>query len=317
MNPLIKKAEPSFWENLKGRAETAGDYVSQNFDSAKNKALEFYTDTAETFKDPEALKQRALATIKDPRVYAPLLAGAGTGLLGGALAYRTPQRRGETRAERRKRILRKAIGSGLIGGGATAALGYGLNELTTAVQDEGEGGLSKTMSRLGRLVLAGGAGAGANTAVKLDQRRKALAVLQTLPNRVGYKVDAGTSGAQARDAIQHALKNPKTANQALVRFLNKQSPETLRALGLDTMGRGAGAQTWDDLLKLGPRAWANKGRFLHPVQNAKPAVNSVIRGVRRHPALTTAAAAGVLAPPVVNWAQDRLPNFNMFTFGDD
>ena len=116
--------------------------------------------------------------LSNPRVASMLLAGAGGGVVGGALSARSPRRRGETRGERRRRILRDALLTAGAGAGVVGLGQYGYDQLNTVLPEGPQNPISRTGSALKIPGMAlGGAGLGHAFGTRPAQERAARDIL--------------------------------------------------------------------------------------------------------------------------------------------
>ena len=104
------------------------------------------------------ISSQLLEALKDPKTLSLILGTAGaSGLAGGYLSSQTPARRGETPGSRRLRILRNALLTAGLGGGATALGAAGVQHLENALPANDVDPVTHT---LGSPVASGAAGLG-------------------------------------------------------------------------------------------------------------------------------------------------------------
>ncbi len=104
---MDKQAEPNMLDRAQEWASPHWESAQEHLTGARSKLQEL---------------------MQDPNWSLPLLAAGGAGLAGGVLSSRTPRRYGETRAQRRWRMLRDAVLSAGAGAGAVALAQYGRDQ---------------------------------------------------------------------------------------------------------------------------------------------------------------------------------------------
>jgi hypothetical protein len=152
-------------EKLKSFAGQAGDGLNKGLDVLKDKA-----------------SQAGDYLQANPSLAAMLLAGGGSGLLGGYLTSQQPEEEGESKASRRGRILRNALLAGTAGAGAIGLGTAGLKRLSEAAPAGSENPIqekltSPTARGIGGI---GGAGIGFSVGAKRDLFDKAEQVFNSL-----------------------------------------------------------------------------------------------------------------------------------------
>lgn len=118
----------------------------------------------------------------NPTIAAMLLAGGGSGLLGGYLTSRQPEEEGESKMQRRGRILRNALLAGGAGAGAVGLGAAGLKSLSEAaplgsenpVQEKLTSPMARALGGAGGVALGLSRGSKADTSDIIDQARRFL-----------------------------------------------------------------------------------------------------------------------------------------------
>lgn len=281
--------------------------------------------------------------LSNPRVASMLLAGAGGGLVGGALSARSPRRRGETRAERRKRILRDALLTAGAGAGVVGLGQYGYDQFNTALPEGPQNPISRTGSVLKIPGLAlGGAGAGHWFGTRRTQERAARDIM-ALP---GIRESLGDPELKKRTNL---IENARTAarHKDLRKLLTEEQIRDVGGRGVQgfyddvTQGVGKGF-SW--LTDGGPRRAAESaasnlkgkreavrgilgkkdiGRGAKATQLVGGATRVLDKAVRRggraiskHPRTAGAAMLAALGPSAWEYGLkplvDRMPNLTTF-----
>ena len=183
--------------------------------------------------------------LSNPRVASMLLAGAGGGLVGGAMSARSPRRRGESRGARRRRILRDALLTAGAGAGAVGLGQFGYDQLNTVLparDPEARGG--RTL--LGTAGFAGaGAGAGWGLKGRNTQLDSANRVLKTFPDDRGF-AEALKSGDRRR--IVRGAKQVIGEKGDALKQLNPQDIRNVGGRGLEGLyddAAGAAGKAYD------------------------------------------------------------------------
>lgn len=148
--------------------------------------------------DKQATVDQIGAILRNPKVQAALLAAGGAGAAGGYLSSRA-DRKGETRGERRSRILRNALLSAGAGGLAVGAGTLGYEQLRHALPAEDIDPVSDLGESLFRLGGASTAGVGADRLLRPGRQTAAKKVLDTL--------GVSASKEDSLDQLKSMLKN--------------------------------------------------------------------------------------------------------------
>jgi hypothetical protein len=248
-------------------------------------------------------RERLESTLKNPEVALPLMAAATGGLAGGVLSGRSPRKPGETRAQKRRRILRDALFSAGAAGGATALGQYGYNQLNTAIPVNVENPASEALKGVGSV----GAGVGAGWGVGHLHRRGRESDARVILERLGETLDSKTTGMDRLRSLLRMDTSPKV--QTL-----RQDRDLLMRLGLHPHGNefvGSWGLEGDRLRDLAGKArkqiqeqviGGKGGRVAGLKSVADKTLRHGARFARRHPALATAGATAALAEPAWNYA---------------
>ena len=152
-------------EKLKSFSSQAGESLGKGLDALKDKA-----------------SQAGDYLQANPTLAAMLLAGGGSGLLGGYLTSQQPEEEGESKMQRRGRILRNALLAGGAGAGAVGLGAAGLKRLSEAAPLGSENPVQEKLTSLQARALGGAGGAAlgfsrgskADTSDIIDQARRFL-----------------------------------------------------------------------------------------------------------------------------------------------
>jgi len=148
-------------EKLKSFAGKTGEGISQGFDVLKDKASqagEGIGKGLDTLKDTASEAGDYLQA--NPTIAAMLLAGGGSGLLGGYLTSQQKEDESESKMSRRGRILRNALMSAAAGAGAVGLGAEGYRRLAEATPADSVNPVQeKLTSPVARGIGAVGAGA--------------------------------------------------------------------------------------------------------------------------------------------------------------
>ncbi len=251
---------------------------------------------------------------------AALIAGAGTGLVGGALSAATPKRRNETRGGRRRRILRDAALSGVTGGGIAAGAMYGMDQLSNVLPAGTENPMKPALHGLVR----GGTGVGVGVLTKgyANKGREDAAAMYI------KKLMKDDKSEVAKSMLEDGLDKGQSARKALGRFFyDPRYASDVNELARERKLHGAhkyrsGAEMMAkevDSMNL-PRNAADRMLRLHNMKNLrlnKSSLGTVRRGVKgwakRHPAALAGAAAAAGIDPIMRHlgggVVDALPPF--------
>jgi hypothetical protein len=233
-------------------------------------------------------KEKLMSLMNNPKVVASLLAGLGTGVAGGALSAGTPKRRGETRGQRRRRILKNALLAGGAGAVATGGAMYGLDQLNNVLPEEEKYPGSGLVNLTGEIA---GAGVGAGTVGRMYNNSRKEALKAFLDN-AGIKSFSVSPQAAIKE---HILQGAAPFNLAY----NK-----------------GGGMSYDDFLTQVADRGANIGR------KGNRAIGGTLkqkglRALKRHPLAAGAAAGAMLYNPLkygLTQMTDVMPNIS--TYGD-
>lgn len=205
----------------------------------------------------------------DPALAASLIAGGGTALAGGLLTSGTPRQPRETRAQRRRRILRNALASGVAGAGAVGAGVYGARQLMEALPEE----KPEAFSTLGKIVgsgfaASGGAGAG-HVAFKGSRDRAGQDLVRMLQEEFNQRTNlTGRDLANARrnewffdrDLTPSRVRQmARTNRDGILQTLQDPGRDVYRRLGLEATQRSRTQRYLDPVFNFvrNPRqAWA-------------------------------------------------------------
>lgn len=167
------------------------------------------------------MKDSAADLLKDPTVLAMLAGGIGTGIAGGALASKVRGREGETKKERRRRILLNALGAAGAGAGVAGLGAAAYRNLRTALP---ESDVDPATSILVPALRAGGVGAVGTMlhrkgkASESGAQRSALAVLYDKVNNKDWLngLDQANKGrfSGLKAQLEHVLSNGTPAERA-------------------------------------------------------------------------------------------------------
>jgi hypothetical protein len=152
-------------EKLKSFSSQAGEGINKGLDVLKSKASEA----------GDYLQA-------NPTLAAMLLAGGGSGLLGGYLTSQQAEEEGESKSQRRGRILRNALLAGGAGAGAVGLGAAGLKRLSEAtpsgsenpVQEKLTSPMARALGGAGGAALGFSRGSKADTSDIIDQARRFL-----------------------------------------------------------------------------------------------------------------------------------------------
>lgn len=208
--------------------------------------------------------------LSNPRVASMLLAGAGGGLVGGALSARSPRRRGESRGERRRRILRDALLTAGAGAGVVGLGQFGYDQFNTVLPEGPQNPVSRTGSALKIPGLAlGGAGLGHAFGTRPAQMSTARSIL-------GIPEVQDWVGKQKLDKPRHALSAARDATRdPKMRAL--LSEEQIRGVG----GRGLQGLYDDTARNVGKSfSWLTGGGPGSAVESAKSNLGGKREAVR-------------------------------------
>jgi len=204
-------------EKLKSFAGKTGEGISQGFDVLKDKASqagEGIGKGLDTLKDTASEAGDYLQA--NPTIAAMLLAGGGSGLLGGYLTSQQKEDESESKMSRRGRILRNALMSAAAGAGA---VGLGVEGYRRLAEATPAGSLNPVQEKLTSPIArgAGAAGVGAlgfSAGRKADQADLAEQAFRSLSAKDQRMVRASKYSPQ--DIITHAEQNynfkPKANN---------------------------------------------------------------------------------------------------------
>ena len=173
-------------EKLKSFSSQAGESLGKGLDVLKDKA-----------------SQAGDYLQANPTLAAMLLAGGGAGLLGGYLTSRQPEEEGESKMQRRGRILRNALLAGGAGAGAIGLGAAGLKHFSEAVPSGSINPVQEKLTSPEARLLGGAGGAAiglsrgtkADTSDVVDQARRFL-----VKNKVNVK------GMSPDDILAYAEK---------------------------------------------------------------------------------------------------------------
>lgn len=231
-------------DKLKEFAGQAGEGLSRGLEYTKEKVPEIgrgISDAAGKAKDYLGA---------NPTLAAMLLAGGGSGLLGGYLTSRQPEEEGESKASRRMRILRNALIAAGAGAGAVGLGAAGLNRLSEAVPVGTQNPIEeKLTSPLVRGL--GGVGAGLLGMAKgenLDLEDFRLQALKTLTPAEAKALVGADPAALVAYAQKHKGFVPRATNALSNAMSNIKSNKTrniieklLGTTRAGQFGRGAAA----------------------------------------------------------------------------
>jgi hypothetical protein len=152
-------------EKLKSFAGQAGEGLNKGLDVLKDKA-----------------SQAGDYLQANPTLAAMLLAGGGSGLLGGYLTSQQPEEEGESKASRRGRILRNALLAGAAGAGTVGLGTAGLKRLSEAAPAGSENPVQEKLTSLPARGLGGigGAAIGFSAGAKKDLASEAAQAFNVL-----------------------------------------------------------------------------------------------------------------------------------------
>lgn len=174
-------------EKLKSFSSQAGESLGKGLDVLKDKA-----------------SQAGDYLQANPTLAAMLLAGGGSGLLGGYLTSQQPEEEGESKSQRRGRILRNALLAGGAGAGAVGLGAAGLKRLSEAAPLGSENPVQEKLTSLQARALGGAGGAAlgfsrgskADISDSIDQARRFL-----VKNKIDIK------GLSPADILAYAEQN--------------------------------------------------------------------------------------------------------------
>jgi hypothetical protein len=140
--------------------------------------------------------------------------GLGSALLGGGMAALAPRKQGEGLGRKTLRVLGNAAVAGGLGAGATAALGYGSDQIATALPKGDVDPItnathSPVVRGIGALV---GAGAGHRYGLGSGGKSPADVSLQSLVNKVRTATPGRASAIAADDPVAWVRGLQSTAN---------------------------------------------------------------------------------------------------------
>lgn len=174
-------------EKLKSFSSQAGESLGKGLDVLKDKA-----------------SQAGDYLQANPTLAAMLLAGGGSGLLGGYLTSQQPEDEGESKLQRRGRILRNALLSGGAGAGAVGLGAVGLKRLSEAaplgsqnpIKEKLTSPMARALGGAGGAALGFSRGSKADTSDIIDQARRFL-----VKNKINIK------GLSPADILAYAEQN--------------------------------------------------------------------------------------------------------------
>ncbi len=256
---------------------------------------------AQRLGDLGAGRDQLMQLINDRNLAVPLLAAGAGGLAGGVLSGRSPRKPRETRAEKRRRVLRDALLSAGVAGGATALGRYGFNQLATAIPEGVKNPAAEGLAGAARFGLGAGAGYGAHRLRRGHLESDAQVKLKDL----NIKPEGKATGLHT---LRSALRDPQ-GNKAVLAL--RQDPSELRHFGLHPTGNpylGAWGLEGERLTDL---AGKGKEQFKKQVlgatgakaraQGLKSLAGKTVRHgahfAGRHPGLATTGAVATLAQP--------------------
>ena len=267
-------------------------------------------------------KQKLMEVLQNKKVQTALMAGAGTGLAGGFLSSRTPQRRNETRWGRRRRILRDMLLSGAVGAGATGAAMYGWDQVNSVLPATTQDPVKPSLGIAGKGILAGGAGFSAKRLADGYKRTRAKDLIGSLdatkmtdkaktfrdgiynakdPAKSLY-ANLGSKG-QMKDMVEQALNsgNPKKPN-VLKPISSDKTFSSLREFDdlVDDIGFSRRKTGETSTINRIANLWKNNQGFTGKAKAfAKATPKGLVRAVKRHPGVTAGAAALVASDPIL------------------
>lgn len=236
-------------------------------------------------------KETILNLLQNPDIAAPLLAAAGSGLVGGAVSSRSGRRRGETRAERRRRTIRDALLSAGAGGLATAGIRRGFNDLSTALPEDQKNPAGGVLGGL----LTGGAGIGTGSWAhrRAEKTRADRALGLDLGSRKGLGAKFDGSGKEVLSMMRSNRDHPLLTQPDFDHVNISSQP-------------GLGAQLAEEWDRLAGGAKATKARLAGKGLKgraggwAAAAGRSGLRAAKRHPGIAAGTATALAARPAWN-----------------
>ena len=281
--------------------------------------------------------------LQNKDITTPLLAAAGTGLVGGTLAARSPKRRGESQEERRKRILRDAVLSAGAGGLGTAALRYGYGSLQNALPAGSENPAAKGLGLLGRVAGGGAVGGGTYWAAKNRWNARAMDTIEGASEAIRAGAPKNTSEARLRlkSMVERLSMNENPTKALSEAFPDKGLPKLLERSNIRMPG--SGPTGWEAFKSSLTGAYGKSKDVINTVGNQpikqtltsvrgrvapdgaraaarslpgkaeKQVLERLVPFARRHPGLSAGLATAVAAPTALHMGGELLglgtPNF--------
>lgn len=276
-------------------------------------------------------RQQVLSTLTQPGVVMPLLAALGAGTVGGVMSARGKPRRGETPAQRRRRVVRDALLAGVLGGGATAAGRVAVSNFGQALPAATESPVNPTARNIGRAAAGFSVGGAVGRAYSGSRNDAAREVLQQLRGSEGLQNIASPQRALNRDLERLLIKDPSVAkamrSMTDVAGLrgNLKGPVTgqdiYNALRQQADAGGV-SRSWEDKLRRVKSLKDIRGKDVHQALGTSAGRQRMLAGserwLRRHPGLAAGAAAAVAAPAVFSALRGtaRSVTPNLMTYGE-
>jgi hypothetical protein len=265
-------------EKLKSFAGQAGEGLGKGLDVLKDKASQAgdYLQANPT-----------LATI--------LLAGGGSGLLGGYLTSQQPEEEGESKTSRRGRILRNALLAGAAGAGTVGLGAAGLKRLSEATPAGSENPVQEKLTSLPARGLGGigGAALGFSVGAKKDLAAEAAQAFDALSKEDKLRA-AKLSPEQVRST---AGKNFKFKPDKITDYvdnlrMNVQSPEFQKNLA-KVFGKNRAASILMDL-NTNPKR----------IDQVQSILNKLLGTSRAGRYARIGGLGGILLPEIIGGAKD-------------
>lgn len=265
----------------------------------------------------QLLEQLSSSVKENPKTIATILAAGGLAGIGGGMASAGHEDPKESPMSRRLRILRNALLTGAAGAGAAGAGIYGYKQLANALPEgDTDPATGLFTSGFGRTLMGTGLGTAGWVAGSGKREREAAGLLALTQN-------ASNKGS-ARETLDSLLKvDPNSgapaaaSNKSLMTLMSDLDlNKKLMRAGMDPLKYGLGNDyRFSDRLPFGLADKYQSGtKWVADKYNSSPmagkinlegvgkARKTISRAAYRHPVVAGLAAAGFLAPEVMDTA---------------
>lgn len=269
-------------EKLKSFSSQAGESIGKGLDTLK--------DTASQAGD---------YLQANPTLAAMLLAGGGSGLLGGYLTSQQPEEEGESKMQRRGRILRNAL---LAGGAGAGAVGLGASGLKTLSEAAPAGSMNPIKEKLTSFParVAGGLGLGAFGYSRGNKADTSDLISQARQFLVNKKFPV--KGLSPDDILAYAKRENFTPEaDSVTKFVsnlkgNVNDPKVLDMLS-KIMGKNRAAA-------LAMQVNSNKPQMNKAIKRTQKVLNAILGTSRAGRYARLGGLGGVFLPEIIGGAKD-------------